>query len=649
MNCRGCLHRLVERSNGPRLRPQARAIGHLVRTMRRSAARLAMAAMLIGWSATAGFAELENYISHGPILGRLFAEGIGIWARTAMPGRFAVRYGTDPEHLDRVSPPVQTSLEHDCTGVVYLKGLRSNTKYYYELVMPDIPGITGRGGSFRTLPTADDFRHPKYNPRGLYNFSFEYACGNNQNPGQGLGPSLPAFATMLRMLKDEIHFAILNGDWLYENQREFTVQQWLAQVNARPEQTPRVLKIAPTLAGVWQNYKHYLTQGENLARWHREIPSFFTYDDHEILNDVWGAGSPGLRDRRAVFRDIGVRAWYDYLAWSNPTPFTQPIHFGRCELKAGRNVLVDREADFRKLDLSQMNNLHVHWGTPTAGVNDNALDGVDGDPNAGVYRIVKVLDAHRLQIEPAARADGTAAYSIGRRSYFRMRLANCDFFVLDTRGQRQMHDTKDPYKKGLSMLGPVQRKWLLDGVRSSDADFIFVVSSVNFMVPHIGGGKVRATNKDDAWTVFFEEREMLIDAWDELPQPVFVLTGDLHNSFAIQITDNVWEFASGPHNSQNHIAGDEGNRPPNGRFQYGPRPVTIRWSTYFESDIPRDRLLYPTFCVVQVNNVFPEPDPQGGMRWHAYPRPQVIFRYYDGRTGRFRYAESIVAAEKPGR
>ena len=32
-------------------------------------------------------------------------------------------------------------------------------------------------------------------------------------------------------------------------------------------------------------------------------------------------------------------------------------------------------------------------------------------------------------------------------------------------------------------------------------------------------------------------------------KPVFILTADLHNSFAIKVTDRVWEFASGPLNS----------------------------------------------------------------------------------------------------
>jgi alkaline phosphatase D len=587
--------------------------------------------------------ERGNYISHGPILGRVSAHGIGVWGRTGHSGPFQVKYGLSPNKMDQLSKPTVTTLTHDNTAWIHLTGLKANTKYYYELVLPDVAGSTGRGGAFKTMPDSRDFIHPETNPRGLYNFSFEFACGNNQNPEVSNGPALPTFDTMLRQIKDKIDFAILNGDWLYESQREFTPKQWLAQVHQPDGKLPRQIEVAPTMVGVWQNYKHFLNQGANLTRWHREVPSFFTYDDHEILNDIWGAGTPGLRDRRAVYRDVGVRAWYDYLGWSNPTTFTQPNHFGKARLQKRSDILVDSEADFTKIDLKQASNLHVHWGTRTDGVNDNDLDGVGGDPNAGVYRIVKVLDPHRVQVWPAADADGVASYSIGRRSYFHMRMANCDFFVLDTRGQRQMHDTKDPYKKGISMLGLVQRDWLIEGMKNSDADFIFVVSSVNFTVPHVGGGKVRSTNKDDAWTVFFDEREKLINVWDSLNKPVLVLTGDLHNSFAIKITDNVWEFASGPHNSQNHHAGDEGDRLANGPFKYGPREVDIRWSTYFRSDIPRPMLKRPTFCVVTINNVFNNPKQPGKDRWVAYPKPHVLFQYYDGKTGNLQYAEPVHA------
>ena len=47
---------------------------------------------------------------------------------------------------------------------------------------------------------------------------------------------------------------------------------------------------------------------------------------------------------------------------------------------------------------------------------------------------------------------------------------------------------------------------------------------------------------------------------------------------------------------------------------------------------------------MQVNNVLNNPLRPGQDRWVAYPRPQVVFQYYDGLTGELRYAESIVAS-----
>ena len=106
--------------------------------------------------------------------------------------------------------------------------------------------------------------------------------------------------------------------------------------------------------------------------------------------------------------------------------------------------------------------------------------------------------------------------------------------------------------------------------------------------------------------------------WESLGKPVFILTGDLYNSFVIQITDLVWEFASGPHNSNNHWYTDEGNRPASGLFKYGVLACDIRWSTFFRDDIPRENLQHLTYCVVQVNTVFNNPKQLGEERWEAF-------------------------------
>ncbi len=581
-------------------------------------------------------------MTHGPTLGRPTSNSMTIWARTVRPGDVRIFYGLEASNLDQVAPLLSTKLDHDNTGITTITGLEPNTLYHYRIEDHQL------SGSFVTLPDPDHFRNAETNPRGLFNFSFEFACGNNQGGGSdSVGPQLPIYNVLNAEWRDKVHFAILNGDWLYEDRREYPASEWLHQVGVGKGDEPAIVRIAPTIAGVWENYKTYLERGRNLSEWHRHVPSFYTADDHELLNDIYGAGEAGYVNRRAVFRDIATRAWFDYLAWANPTEFQQTAWFSQAQFTAGSDILEDADADFTKLDLLEMANLHVHWGTPSAGVKDAVLDSEPGDPNAAVYGIVEVLGPTRLRLSHPAKADGHAAYSIGRRCYGKFSVSNCDFFLLDTRSHRDLHDVDQPDKPGASMLGKQQFDWLKEGISRSEGDFVFLVSSVNFMVPHVGSGggddKQAEIKKDDAWTVFLEEREELIQLCDELDKPVFVLTGDLHNSFAIRITDNVYEFASGPHNSINHAPMvDEGGRPINGVFKYGPRECEIRWSSYAMDDIEREHRKFPHFCVVRVNNVFNNPVEIGGERWFQFPHPQVVFQFYDALTGEFRYSETII-------
>ena len=581
-------------------------------------------------------------VTEGPILGRPAPDSMTLWVRTERQGEVEVFYGREAGKLDRSLTFSTRGPEHDYTGLLTIEKLSPDTRYFYRIADHQLQG------SFRTMPRAEDYRNPAGNPEGLFNFRFEFACGNNpKGGGDSVGPTLPIFDTLNAKVRDQIHFAILNGDWLYETRRDYPPTEWLHQVGLARNDSPRIVDKAPTIVGVWQNYKDLLHRGRNLAEWHRHMPTYYTADDHELINDIYGTAETGYVNRRAVFRDIATRAWFDYLAWANPVKHDTPAWFGSADFKKGSDILVDKDADFTRLDLRDMANLHVHWGTPTAGVPDASLDAEPGNPNSAVYEIVKVLGPNKLKVSPPAKADGQASYSIGRRCYGKFTVSNCDFFLLDTRSHRSLHNVDKPDNPEATMLGKQQLKWLMDGIRESKSDFIFVVSSVNFMVPHVGSGggadKQARIKKDDAWTVFLQEREELIEFWDDLDKSVFVLTGDLHNSFAIKITDNVYEFASGPHNSINHAPmKDEGGRPANGRFKYGPRACDIRWSSYAMEDIPRANRTFPHYCVVQVNNVFNNPVERGGERWFAFPHPQVIFQFHDAITGELRYSETIV-------
>lgn len=585
-------------------------------------------------------------LTHGPMLGKPTATSMAVWARTSDAGTFSVHYGTKKKLLNQVSDSATTTVERDNTGVAHLKNLKSDTRYHYQVWVNDRPH--GLPGSFLTLPSAKDTKNAKHNPKGLFNFRFEIGSCANQNPLHGMGHRALTYENLNKDWAKKVHFHIMNGDWLYEELREYPTEAWRLRLGLKD--TPLPVKVMPTVVGVWENYKLYLERGVSLSKWHRNVPSYFTFDDHELVNDIWGAAEAGKRHRRTVFRDIGTYAWHNYLGWANPMEHKHSIHFGRAKMEAGSDLLVDPTADFTKLPLKEMLNLHVHWGTPEAGVNDIQYDNDKGNKNSYVYDIKKVVDKNTLQLHmPAKVDDDSISYSIGRRSYGKFRVSNCEFYLLDTRGDRDMHDISQRDKPGLSMLGKPQREWLLKSMKESDADFFFVVSTVPFMIPHSGAGgfEFDAANKEEAWTGFFAEREMLINEWEKIGKRVFVMTGDLHNSFAIKVTDNVYEFCCGPHNSVNHVPKlDESDRPATGKWKFGPRECDIQWSSYLLPDLERLDRMYPHYCVVQVNNVFNMPKKLGGKRWVAYPHPQIIFQYFNGKTGELAYAHSISLKRK---
>ena len=154
----------------------------------------------------------EARVTHGPMLGRPSHDLMSLWMRTHRPGKVVVFYGTDKTELDQSATLQTTSIEDDNTGILKLDKMQANTRYYYRVEDHQL------SGSFRTLPHANDFRNATGNPEGLFNFKFEFACGNNQRGGgDSAGPTLPVFDTLNRQVRDEIHFAILKGDWLYED------------------------------------------------------------------------------------------------------------------------------------------------------------------------------------------------------------------------------------------------------------------------------------------------------------------------------------------------------------------------------------------------------------------------------------------------
>jgi alkaline phosphatase D len=601
--------------------------------------------------ATASAAELMPevavYVSHGPVLGRLGADNVGVWARTAQPAAFHVRYGTNERALDSRSATVATVLEHDNTAWVKLESLRPDTVYYYQVAVDTVGGIDSDIFHFRSLPSAEQ-KVGQLNPDGLFNFSFSAMSCAKQSPTMSQGAR--QHATLFRDAGDKVDFHLVLGDWIYEQDRRLEASEWLIESAPSGTTMPPLLEIVPNLAGAWQNYKTYYDSDRDLRQWHATVPSIFIFDDHEVLNNFQNATVPGHGARDALFRDPALRAWRDYLGWSNPITDMNKIHFGRTQLEAGSALLTDPAADFTSVALHEGRTLHVHWGGPNAGYrnsdakNRSAISaGIEEagprDPNASVYQIERVVDDHMLELKPAPAHNSDSSYSIGGLNYFFSQpVANAEFIGLDTRSRRRSPLISDEP----TMLGESQKDWLLRRLKESDAAVIFVLSSVSFVIPHLSEG---STGIDDqSWTGYTYERGELLKAFESSGKTVILLTGDLHNAFSVQISERIWEFSVGPIGSLNRATGrlDGTGVPSNGPYSSAGLDTTIGWSTHYVADTPRKDRRTPTYAIVQMNNVFNSPDSKGNSRWVAFEKPQVVVQFYNASTGRLLYAESVL-------
>ena len=157
-----------------------------------------------------------------------------------------MRYGTDADHLTIVSKSAVTTTEHDNTGVARLENLQSDTFYFYQVWVNDRPH--GLPGSFRTLPDPLDTKNDEYNPRGLFNFRFQIGSCANQNPLHGGGHRATTYEHLNADWASRVHFHIMNGDWLYEELREYPPEAW--RLTQGLQQFPMSVQVMPSIVGV---------------------------------------------------------------------------------------------------------------------------------------------------------------------------------------------------------------------------------------------------------------------------------------------------------------------------------------------------------------------------------------------------------------
>lgn len=126
---------------------------------------------------------------------------------------------------------------------------------------------------------------------------------------------------------------------------------------------------------------------------------------------------------------------------------------------------------------------------------------------------------------------------------------DCQFFMMDNRWYRT------PQAADGEILGETQIKWLIDGLRSSKANFKFVA---------IGGQTVSDFVKYENHAVYAEERAYLLEQIDTYDvKNVIFLSGDRHSSELSKLTtadgDIIYDVTSSPLSSKSYDHNDEEN------------------------------------------------------------------------------------------
>ena len=566
-------------------------------------------------------------VTHGPVLGNVTSSSIRVWLRADRQIEFDVLVRPYRPPFDNAKiTKAKTHPEQDFTGFAEVVDLNPNTVYAYAVrvggkIIDTRGSIRDPWPTFRTLPDKTSYAH-KFNPDGRFNLSFTIgACQRQRSPDKpyGIYANPPAFDTIWEKHRHRLAFHIVNGDYTYEE------------------------TLDGMAAGIENNYKLYLSRGRSLNRLLKHVPMLTMYNDHEVTDNIDGAGEVGLGDGNYLVRDPALRVWQYYADWANGSAsHKSPIQFGTAELQAKSDILHDPKADFTKLDLAQVSTLHV--GHFFKGAKKPTV-AQRGGMNVGVYEIKEIVDATHLRIHPPLKQTNEASYSIGTHHYFDRVVGNCHFLFIDTRGERsKFQGVKRSHDRDRFVLGKAQKKWFLETVTTTSADFIFVVSPDPWFIYHsayhVRGESTQS--KGDGYCGYVHEREELTAVLDTIQKPVLLLTGDVHHPIAAQITDNVWEFLVSPVNSANHPLGTAGLPPLGGWFDSEGRTIKIKWLGGYPDNVHYLRQRHTVYSVISVNNIIKAGRKDGvGYQFIAYDAPQVVVRFHDGYTGDLLYSEGI--------
>lgn len=277
------------------------------------------------------FAGSRPVLAHGVQSGDVDAESAVIWTRADRPSRLRVEVSTTESFADAWRlPPLDALPESDYAVKRLLNDLPANQEIFYRFVPEslELRGATGEPvvGRLRTAPRS----------RRSVRFAW-----SGDTAGQGWGIDDEGMKTYATIAAHAPDFLIHSGDTVYadgpmKDEVELkTGGRWINRV--LPDEKR---KVAETLAEFRAQWKYNLLD-THVRALNAVAPTFFQWDDHEVVNN-WSSAKDLSQDARYTEKSVALLAARAGRAFHEMTPIRYtPAEPGRVYRKIAYGPMLD--------------------------------------------------------------------------------------------------------------------------------------------------------------------------------------------------------------------------------------------------------------------------------------------------------------------
>lgn len=277
-------------------------------------------------------ASSRPQFTHGLQSGDVDANSGMVWARADRPSLVHMEISTTESFGDSIKlPPLAALPESDLAVKRLLTELPAGQRIFYRVTLQDLSDVNGMSapltGSFPTAPAE----------RRTVKFTWS---GDTAGQGWGINADDGGMKTYATMMNRKPDFFIHSGDTIYADGPIAAEKDLPGGGKWKNLVAEGVEKVAETLDEFRGRWKYNMLDA-HVRAFNAEVPAFYQWDDHEVVNN-WSAAKDLTSDDRYKEKSVPLLTARAGRAFHEMTPIRYvPEEPGRVYRKISYGPLLD--------------------------------------------------------------------------------------------------------------------------------------------------------------------------------------------------------------------------------------------------------------------------------------------------------------------